>query len=95
MERQSKGLRDLEAYCSGSQGPPRAVAPTDDDDDDEIKIDVIHKYWQYLLNVLHLACSMGQETKHGKLRQLQNSSELRCLKEMTRLLAVRTYYSAT
>ena len=33
MERQSKGLRDLEAYCSGGQGPPQAVAPTDDDDD--------------------------------------------------------------
>ena len=32
MERQSKGPRDLEAYCSGGQGPPRAVAPTDDDD---------------------------------------------------------------
>jgi len=32
MERQSKGLRDLEAYCSGGQGPPWAVAPTDDDD---------------------------------------------------------------
>ena len=24
--------RDLEAYCSGGQGPPRAVAPADDDD---------------------------------------------------------------
>jgi len=35
MERQSKGPRDLEAYCSGGQGPPRAVAPSDDDDDDE------------------------------------------------------------
>ena len=34
MERQSKGPRDLEAYCRGGQGPPRAVAPTDDDDDD-------------------------------------------------------------
>ena len=33
MERQNKGPRDLEAYCSGGQGPPRAVAPTDDDDD--------------------------------------------------------------
>ena len=32
MERQSKGPRDLEAYCSGGQGPARAVAPTDDDD---------------------------------------------------------------
>ena len=32
MERQSKGARDLEAYCSGGQGLPRAVAPTDDDD---------------------------------------------------------------
>jgi len=31
MERQSKGPRDLEVYCSGGQGPPRAVAPTDDD----------------------------------------------------------------
>ena len=31
-ERESKGPRDLEAYCSGGQGPPRAVAPTDDDD---------------------------------------------------------------
>ena len=30
--RQSKGLRKLEAYCSGGQDPPRAVAPTDDDD---------------------------------------------------------------
>jgi len=27
MERQSKGLRDLEAYCKGGQGPLRAVAP--------------------------------------------------------------------
>jgi len=27
MERQSKGLRDLEAYCKGGQGPTRAVAP--------------------------------------------------------------------
>jgi len=27
MERQSKGSRDLEAYCKGGQGPPRAVAP--------------------------------------------------------------------
>ena len=36
MERQNKGPRDLEAYCSGGQGPPRAVAPTDDDDDDGI-----------------------------------------------------------
>ena len=35
MERQSKGPRDLEAYCSGGQGPPRALAPTDDDDDDD------------------------------------------------------------
>ena len=26
-ERQSKGSRDLEAYCKGGQGPPRAVAP--------------------------------------------------------------------
>jgi hypothetical protein len=26
MERQSKGSRDLEAYCKGGQGPPRAVA---------------------------------------------------------------------
>ena len=32
MERESKGPRDLEAYCSGGQVPPRAVAPTDDDD---------------------------------------------------------------
>ena len=31
MERESKGPRDLEAYCSGGQGPPRAVAPTDDE----------------------------------------------------------------
>jgi len=31
MERQSKEPRDLEAYCSGGQSPPRAVAPTDDD----------------------------------------------------------------
>ena len=31
MDRQSKGPRDLEAYCGGGQGPPRAVAPTDDD----------------------------------------------------------------
>jgi len=23
--------RDLEAYCSGGQGPPRTVAPSDDD----------------------------------------------------------------
>jgi hypothetical protein len=37
MERQSKGPRDLEAYCSGGQGPPRAVAPTDDDDDDIVR----------------------------------------------------------
>jgi hypothetical protein len=28
MERQSKGLRGLEAYCKGGQGPPRAVAPS-------------------------------------------------------------------
>ena len=28
MERQSKDLRDLEAYCSGDQGAPRAVAPS-------------------------------------------------------------------
>jgi len=28
MERQSKEPRDLEAYCSGGQGPPRAVAPS-------------------------------------------------------------------
>ena len=34
MERQSKEPRDLEAYCNGGQGPPRAVAPSDDDDDD-------------------------------------------------------------
>jgi len=27
MERQSKGLRGLEAYCKGGQGPPWAVAP--------------------------------------------------------------------
>jgi len=27
MERQSKELRGLEAYCKGGQGPPRAVAP--------------------------------------------------------------------
>jgi hypothetical protein len=27
MERQSKGLRDLEAYCKGGQGSPWAVAP--------------------------------------------------------------------
>ena len=27
MERQSKGSRDLEAYCKGGQGPPRAVVP--------------------------------------------------------------------
>ena len=27
MERQSKGSRDLEAYCKGGRGPPRAVAP--------------------------------------------------------------------
>jgi HEAT repeat protein len=27
MERQSKGLRRLEAYCKGGQGPPQAVAP--------------------------------------------------------------------
>ena len=33
MERQSKGPRDLEAYCSGGQGQPQAVAPTDDDGD--------------------------------------------------------------
>ena len=32
MERQSKGPKDLEAYCSGGQGPPRVVAPTDDDE---------------------------------------------------------------
>ena len=35
MERQSKGPRDLEAYCSGGQGPPRAEAPTDDDELDD------------------------------------------------------------
>ena len=28
MERQSKEPRDLEAYCRGGQGPPRAVAPS-------------------------------------------------------------------
>jgi len=28
MERQSKGLRGLEAYCKGGQGPPRAVVPS-------------------------------------------------------------------
>ena len=28
MERQSKEPRDLEAYCSGDQGPPPAVAPS-------------------------------------------------------------------
>jgi len=28
MERQSKGLRGLEAYCKGSQGPRRAVGPS-------------------------------------------------------------------
>jgi len=28
MERQSKGSRDLEPYCKGGQGPPRAVAPS-------------------------------------------------------------------
>jgi len=38
MERQSKEPRDLEAYCSGGQGPPRAVAPTDDDDDEHHEI---------------------------------------------------------
>jgi hypothetical protein len=27
MERQSKESRDLEAYCRGGQGPPRAVVP--------------------------------------------------------------------
>ena len=27
MERQSKGSRDLEAYCKGGQGPPLVVAP--------------------------------------------------------------------
>jgi hypothetical protein len=26
-ERESKGSRDLEAYCKGGQGPPRAVVP--------------------------------------------------------------------
>ena len=34
-ETYSKEPRDLEAYCSGGQGPPRAVAPSDDDDDDD------------------------------------------------------------
>ena len=28
MERWSKEPRDLEAYCSGGQGPPRPVAPS-------------------------------------------------------------------
>ena len=28
MERESKEPRDLEANCSGGQGPPRAVAPS-------------------------------------------------------------------
>ena len=37
MERQSKEPRDLEAYFSAGQGPPRAVAPSDDDDDRVIK----------------------------------------------------------
>jgi len=37
MKRQSKGPRDLEAYCSVGQGPPRAVAPTDDDDEIKTK----------------------------------------------------------
>jgi hypothetical protein len=27
MERQSKGSRDLEAYCKGGQGPLQPVAP--------------------------------------------------------------------
>ena len=27
-ERESEEPRDLEAYCSGGQGPPRAVAPS-------------------------------------------------------------------
>ena len=44
MERQSKGLRDLEAYCSGGQGPTRAVAPTDDDDDEINNFKVIQRY---------------------------------------------------
>ena len=47
MERQSKGPTDLEAYCSGGQGPPRAVAPTDDDDDGNVRTthrDTVKKY---------------------------------------------------
>ena len=46
MERQSKGPRDLEAYCSGGQGPRRAVAPTDDDDDDDVDDVWQLDYWK-------------------------------------------------
>ena len=28
MDRQSKELTDLEAYCRGGQGPPRDIAPS-------------------------------------------------------------------
>jgi len=35
MERQSKGSRGLEAYCKVGQGPPRAVAATEEEEGEE------------------------------------------------------------
>jgi len=49
MERQSKGPRDLEAYCRGGQGPPQAVAPTDDDEER-----LVHVYDWRNLKLLNL-----------------------------------------
>ena len=54
MERQSKGLRGLEAYCNGGQGPPRAVAPL------KKKIVNIPK------NAHAVLCARESRTKYGK-----------------------------
>ena len=45
MEGQSKGLRGLETYCKGGQGPPQAVAPLKDEeflDKWHMKVEVLH-----------------------------------------------------
>ena len=54
MERQSKGPRDLEAYCSGGQGPPRAVAPTTDDGNMGIRAESVNRSFVTLLRHLTL-----------------------------------------
>jgi len=59
MDRQSKGPRDLEAYCSGGQGPPRAVAPTDDDDSTNIGTEYF-KHALYSPFLFSSKCSLFQ-----------------------------------